>query len=304
MLITRTRIKNPEPYLHGLTSGTELYVGIRNVEDHRSKLVRAGFTDKLEVGERVLPAIFGRVTKLNAEGNDRIRRDLDKERVYRPRHHQWEDWHGGSHSGIIFFPYWRFPREPILPPGLELTVTRDAEGNKIVVSDMLRFEPSQYDRIALSINICLEIFGECEILTRELVPVAKTPVKELNWRLLPKGKYPWERLKGEVAPIIEKAKPSQRPVLAGRLKIITEAEPDFVAIGEGGFSGYLVFGFPKKKLYILESLYYGNATYVLDEDWETLSKMSKGEIIGNALQKERIVHLAGWDIEIRRVLNS
>ncbi len=84
----------------------------------------------------------------------------------------------------------------------------------------------------------------------------------------------------------------------------TANEPEFVAIGRAGFSGYVVFGFPSKSLYILESTKTNNATYVLEDDWEYLSGLTKAEILNNRLHKERILHRENWFTEIARVLAS
>ena len=76
-----------------------------------------------------------------------------------------------------------------------------------------------------------------------------------------------------------------------------------IAQGRGGFSGYIVFGFPRKNLYVLESLYYGNATYVFRENWEKLSQLSKAVILSGNLQTARIVHQPGWEKEVRHLLD-
>jgi len=102
---------------------------------------------------------------------------------------------------------------------------------------------------------------------------------------------------------VEKAPGKKQIVIRYRLKTITLYDPEFVAIGQAGFEGYLVFGFPAKNLFILESLYTGNATYIFEENWETLSKLTKAEILRDGLQKERIIHREGWERNIKTYLN-
>jgi hypothetical protein len=41
-----------------------------------------------------------------------------------------------------------------------------------------------------------------------------------------------------------------------RIKTISECNPDFLAVGKGGFTGYFVYGFKSKKIFILESIHY------------------------------------------------
>lgn len=130
----------------------------------------------------------------------------------------------------------------------------------------------------------------------------KEPTKRLNWQILPPGKYPWERVQTAVQPIVTQAKRGNQAVINRRLEVVSESQPEFVAIGQAGFNGYIVFGFPAKNLYVLESAFYGNATYVFEENWESLSQKTKAEILNEALQKARIIHISGWEQAIRALL--
>ena len=154
------------------------------------------------------------------------------------------------------------------------------------------------------INVFLEIFNQCQVLSENLQGFAISTVKPLNWEILPPGKYPWKKVDGRLKPLIEREKPQNQIMIRHRLELISAYSPEFVAIGRAGFSGYLIFGFPGKNLYILESLYYGNATYVFEEDWETLSRLTKAEILTGNFQKDRIIHRVMWDGHIRELLGD
>jgi hypothetical protein len=65
----------------------------------------------------------------------------------------------------------------------------------------------------------------------------------------------------------------------------------------------MIFGFENKDFFILESIYTGNATYVLGENWEEISKLSKDEILNQDLHQERIIHYQNWESEIDRIQN-
>jgi hypothetical protein len=82
---------------------------------------------------------------------------------------------------------------------------------------------------------------------------------------------------------------------------ISKLGPDTLALGRGGFHGYIAFGFSKRKIFILESIYLDNATYVFGSDWEMLSQLSKAEIISGGLQKERIIHDRRWGIRLNKL---
>jgi len=154
------------------------------------------------------------------------------------------------------------------------------------------------------INIFLELFHFCTVFTGRLEEFLTPNLRRLNWEVLPRGQYPWEKLQPHVQPVLNNAKEQNRVVAEYRIAKITSHQPEFVAVGRAGFVGYLVFGFPEKDLYVLESAFTGNATYVFDKDWEDLSKRTKAEIIQGKLEKDRIIHRENWHYHIDRLLAS
>ncbi len=88
------------------------------------------------------------------------------------------------------------------------------------------------------------------------------------------------------------------------METVNALKPDFRAIGNGGFHGYIVHGFTKNKTYILESMYYGNATYVFDGAWEELSQRTKAEILRESLQKVRVIHRKGWKKRVEEIIKG
>ncbi len=163
--------------------------------------------------------------------------------------------------------------------------------------------PKNYARIIASINILVEIFGECDLLNSDLDTIIKGDVKRLNWSVLPPGKHTWATVKESIKPILEREKPGAQQVIEKRIETVNHYEPTFTAVGIHGFLGYLIFGFPDKDLYLLESIFFGNATYILGQDWEHLSKLSKGEILSQGLLKERVIHREDWYQNIARLLS-
>ena len=113
---------------------------------------------------------------------------------------------------------------------------------------------------------------------------------------------PWQRLRTHVDPFVEREPPGNRPVIRARLQRINGYEPEFAAVGRAGFDGYVIFGFPEKNLYVLESVHPDNATYVFEQNWERLSQLSKAEILDRDLQKDRLIHREGWPEKIHTLL--
>ncbi|WP_338472755.1 hypothetical protein R4Z10_08510 [Niallia sp. XMNu-256] len=115
---------------------------------------------------------------------------------------------------------------------------------------------------------------------------------------------PWEHFKPKLTPLLEKASKGKKTIITERLETVSKYKPDFHAIGTNGYRGYIIFGFTKLNLYIFETAEYGNATYVFEGNWETLSQMTKAEIISDNLYKQRFIHLDGWANQIDSLFPS
>ena len=309
MIITGKRKRTLDKRFQALAEGTTITPGIPLNEDTKNKLLAIGFPDKPKLGDTVLPEIsFGPVTRYNAIGKTIIHRDQPMETAYRQVEWHWRQWAGyGSteeHSKIVDVPYERYPRSLDPPPGIELSIRKDKEGKYFIVAPALELNKKNTKELIHEINIFLEIFGYCQIFTEALRNLVPVKIVRLNWRILPPGRWPWDKVKNEVKPIIKKTSPQNQIVITHRLQAITKYNPEFVAIGMAGFTGYLIFGFPKKNLYVLEAVYTGNATYVFEDDWEELSRLTKAEIITGKLQKDRIIHREGWNSRIEDILEQ
>ena len=91
-------------------------------------------------------------------------------------------------------------------------------------------------------------------------------------------------------------------MLLDKCEYINSFHPDFRAYGMSGFRGYVIFGFKKRNIYVLESVYTNNATYVFGQDWKMLSKLSKAEILNGKLQEARLIHNDNWKHDINELL--
>lgn len=176
------------------------------------------------------------------------------------------------------------------------------DNEQVISSPVYELNEANIEIIIHSINLFLEIFGECQFFTEKLNEIINLPMKRLNWKILPQGIMPWTKLNEEIKPIIIKAPRGKQVVIKYRLENIHKYNPDFAAIGIGGFRGYIIMGFRHKNIYALESLYYGNATYISGEKWEELSKKTKAEVLNKGLQTDRIIHREGWINKIDKLL--
>lgn len=306
MVITKKRIRNLDRYFGFIRPGSQIVLGVRLGTTDPIRLQQIGFGASIEVGDTVLPsAEIGPVSRFNSRGRERVHKDLPMETAYRQAEWRWIEWHGPyehERIRIVDVPYQRYPRTLVPPPSVELTVSRAPSGEITIITPEFTYTDDQKQLILHAVNLVLEIFGECEIFTSDLQALIKSDIRRLNWRILPPGRQPWEQIKSAVESVVRKAPKGNWPVIEYRIAEIHKYGPTFCAIGNGGFHGYVVFGFPERNLYVLESTQFDNATYVFAEHWEELSKRTKAEILTAGLHKDRIIHRGNWASRIRQLL--
>ena len=148
----------------------------------------------------------------------------------------------------------------------------------------------------------LGLFGECTVDFSEQESQTKRFV--VNWDILPKGEYPWSTVKETLGDLTKGHTKTRTEMMLRNCEAIYAKQPDFVAYGRSGFKGYVVFGFTRRNLYILESVVPNNATYVLENDWEAISQLSKAEILSQELHKERIIHCENWQKNFDKIMED
>jgi hypothetical protein len=275
-----------------------------DLSSNLAKAQRIGFSEKPAVGDTLLPKIIGPATRLNSYGRDIIRRDKEKETLYREQAWTHEEWAGRGETRTVttyvMVPYKRFPRDHIDGFGVELSI-RESNGKLIIATlEPITYSDKDAALLTAAINVYLEAFGYVELFDQNFSPVPRPlTVRRLNWDVLPKGeKITKEKLKD----VLSKSK-RIRPVEWNRQEKISSYGPAEIAIGTAGFAGYIIYVFPGKKLAVLESLKYGNASYVLDDgNWEDLSKLTKQQLLSAKLVKSREVHYGAWGTRIDRML--
>lgn len=261
-----------------------------------------GFRSSLVVGHYLIPSVLGKITSFNARGTEVVRKDLPKQPESVTFFGSSRDWHGGIHSGIRTRTVQKYPREFVPAPSEAFYVSQIDEELYLTTSVMSLVDEDEVRNLHVC-NLMLECFGEFEIYNSEKGTLVGPKLKRVQWEILPKGEYPWSKSK----PIIDAATSSidkkAKEVVDYRMKTIAKYNPDFLATGQGGFNGYFVYGFENIGVYVLESVYLDNATYLFDDEWEAFSQLTKSEIINGGLAKARIVHDRKWSATIRNELS-
>ncbi len=262
-----------------------------------------GFNTPPTVGDYLMPSSIGKFTNFNANGREIVRKDLPKESESIMYYGTTRDWHGGLHSSTKTRTIKKYPRDYVSAPSETLQIV-EIENKYYIASSELDVENDNESRIIHVCNLMIECFSEFEIFDTKTKKIIGPTLKRLQWDILPQGQYPWQTSR----PIIEAAtkhlEQKDREVIEHRMKIISRRNPDFLATGRGGFSGYFVYGFKSKDKYVLESIHLDNATYVFESNWEDLSQLTKNEIINSNVTHQRIIHNRSWATSIGHAIEA
>ncbi|MEM9910286.1 MAG: hypothetical protein AAF922_05825 [Pseudomonadota bacterium] len=272
---------------------------IKRDEVQEGVYTHLGFDEaKLVIGETwetVPPETVGTRSKRNREGWVHVRRDLPKFTKY--FYHDIQNFGDASRNGwsTVAIPREVYERDEY-PPYLfhiEITVQelRDdgAFGVVFAVDEVFsRDSPSFSEDLLFAVNLLQENTGHSDIVAAENPEYVFT--SELDWDLFPPG---------DLETLVETLSGGPRAIskdtVRERLELFDQFEPVEYLKGLGGNDHYIGAKFADD-LVAFENLKYGNALYVLYDNWEQLSRRPRSELLKLKTSGfDRILHTTGWE---------
>lgn len=284
--------------ISGLKRGLLKHIGVR--------VRRDGTLVLPEDGKVVPPAESGRYSKRNVEGEEVVRRDLPLETHYTSIDSpNWGDAATyGTHT--VDLPYERYPREQIPPRLSAIKVTQaGASAGKVSlvfeVEEVLDRKARGFkDRLLECLNLLQENVGTCGVEQAGTKPGDYIASLSVSWEILPPGTKE-EALRR----LFRGRRPNQeeRDQAAERYDLIKSLKPQSFIYGMSGVARYFG-GLIRPDLVVFENLAYGNAIYVMFEDWKALSQKSRVELMSGRLADnfERVIHTKGWKKKVRSIV--
>lgn len=248
----------------------------------------------------------GRYSKANVDGREVIRKDLPMvTRSYSWESPNWGDWSNGSHTHTVTREVYQ--RDFIPPKEVELSISllEVSKGGQFVVKFAIEqtlsrkakdFEPD----LLYNLNILQENVGAADVFPSAATLADYTNTVQIDWEILPSGTVDEvlkRMLQGKRA-----VSTDQRKTMEQRLRILSRFRPEAYIAGTNGFLRYFGAKF-SNNLVVFENLNYGNAIYIMYENWEDLSKRSRIDLLkGDAEGFDRIEHREGWDDKLGALL--
>lgn len=267
---------------------------------------------KIDFLDSIIPKPnVGRYSKINVEGKEIPRKDLPKTiKLISHESPNYGDPAKGFHPVHVRREV--YERDYIKPKEVDIKIERlreDERGGvkffvlKFVVNWVLNQGDANFDaNLLYCLNLLQENVGATDVFpcNANLEEYLKTI--SIDWEILPIGnrddvvrnilsrfKYPTKEIRSK---------------LIQRYNFLMQLKPTAFISGSNGFRRYFGAKFDEN-LVIFESLNYGNAIYVMFEEWEILSKMSRIELLaGKEKGFERIIHKSGWEGKLRKLVQQ
>lgn len=268
----------------------QIQIGVP-VLDNEDELV--GLSD---VGDIVLPSgNFGNQCRKNAYGYKYADKTKPKENRIVSTNYIYPYGNTNASKKPVDIERKCYPLVEVSPYDIQLFLYKNSD-TKYVLVDIT--ENIRVNYLKEAINLLLEIYGYCYIFSGE-IRIDNTIVrKNCNWEILPPGELPSRHMTRQ----IDKNQ-NVNDFDIFRLEYIEKHNPTTCVQGTKGFQGYYAYLF--NSFCVLESAFYGNATYIIEIDnWEELSKKSKTELINTDKVIDKIIHRENWIYKITKYFSK
>lgn len=253
------------------------------------------------------PESYGAVANQNINGRELVDKNSPKilKHIYLGDRPIYGDWSNGS------FDLWQTRevyRKVLIPPnGFSLRLSNEgyddtAKKWKLVVAVVPPLDRNAIDfmeALIFALSLIREVTRQCDIYAADTSPTDVASAKVVSWEIFPPGQ---RDLKSEVARRIIGKSDSEKKFILDRAGTIEKLKPKQFVLGSGLASNYYGALFAND-LVVFENLDYGNATYILYDNWQELSQLSRSELLRGKENFDRIVHGKKWDKHLAEVVS-
>ncbi|ELY3466087.1 hypothetical protein SMX26_000641 [Cronobacter universalis] len=254
--------------------------------------------------ESVIPdPLQGKYSLKNVFGEEIVRRDLPKETHYTEiESPNWGDSSNGTHT--VRLPHEKYPRDIIPPKLIAIEINhKQSSGSHFIfnfrVTRILEKNSSTFDDdLLFDLNLLQENLGKCGVENADKPISTYADTLIVSWDIFPPGS------KEEVLSRIFRGKnitPDKKNVAENRYDFFMSLEPKKIVTGNSTFSNYLG-AMLEDDLVVFENIEYGNAIYILYDNWDEISKLSRIDLLSGRAGNnfDRIIHSGNWKDEVRK----
>ena len=162
----------------------------------------------------------------------------------------------------------------------------------------------EFDLMLLwSVNVLQENVGATGVFSSNASVEEYKATIALDWQIFPPG-----TIDTLLAKIVGSARPGNVPDfekhVKERIRLFESFDPTNYIRGQGGFGSYFGAQF-SDELVVFENLRYGNAIYLLYQNWSEVSQRSRLDLLRDQdASFDRVVHTAGWEDRLTALLHD
>jgi hypothetical protein len=255
----------------------------------------------------------GRYSDANANGKEIIRTDLPMvTKTITIDSPNFGDWSKGSHD-----VEWRrdiYQRDFIPPTENEISIELVGEEGppsdrnlvfRFMVDQPLEKHGKSFDdELFRLLNLLQESIGAADVFDTNATTEDYLRTVYVNWEILPPGERD-----ANIARIVagmQNGGGETRQRIADRYDFLDKMKPQAFIQGQGGFRRYFGAQF-SDQLVAFENMEYGNAVYVMVNEWEQASRKTKQELLtSNKEGKDffRVVHGKDWKTRVKEIIKK
>ena len=246
------------------------------------------------------PATTGRWSRWNLSGREIVRKDLPK------KYHSWTiespDFQGGG-THPVSFSREVFRKQRLYGQQIEASVTRVDEPRDSLVGTVLLTLQAPYDESAehaylYAASLARTWFGSATAYPLGDAGIPQIPDQSVSWEFLPDGTV--EEIRAAVTKKFSaSAPPHDIEIMIDRLQKVQSLSPEKRLVGSLGLQRYVGYMFGDDFV-AFENPRVGNALYLLYGDWESLSQLSRSQLLASREGEfDRIIHSAKWFERLR-----
>lgn len=279
-----------------VANGAYKHVGIRI---HDSKVV---------IPDTLTPdMIKGLYARRNRNGIIWVQRDLPKvSKTYWWESPNFGDPTKGYHSNYRDIDVYQRRLEPPRDWEINLSIISEDESHIRIKARLVAVLDRRDDYfkkdLFFALNLMQEQFRDCHVFDASITDDDLAKVTTVGWEIFPPGTL--DRTIAVITGRMRYSTPLRQREILNRTETINRLHPTEYIVGSGMNSRYFGAKFGES-IVVFENIDYGNALYILFDNWQEISQMSRIDILKRH-EKDfiRIIHKNGWEKALRHYIND
>ena len=212
----------------------------------------------------------------------------------------------GYHSNYRDIQVYQRQLEPPRDWEITLSILVENESHlriKAEIATVLNRQDNYFKKdLFFAINLLQEQFRDCHVFAASTTDEDMARITTVGWEIFPPGTL--DRTLAVITGKMRTQSPIRQREIQNRAEALSRLHPSEYIVGSGMNSRYFGAKFGES-IVVFENVDYGNALYILFDNWQEISQMSRIDILKRH-EKDfiRIIHKNGWEKTLLHYINE